>query len=117
MNETVLIVDDHAGFRMCARELLEAEGFEVVGESADAAEAIAAVPELRPDIVLLDVQLPDIDGVRAARQIAELDGGSAIVLTSSRDVTDLIGADGDGPARGFIPKAELSGPAIRELVG
>jgi DNA-binding NarL/FixJ family response regulator len=116
MSETVLIVDDHGGFRGCARELLEAEGFEVVGEASDAASGIAAVEDLRPDIVLLDVQLPDVDGVQAARSIAALNGNSAIVLISSRDVSDLLGADTETPARGFIPKSELSGVAIRQLL-
>ena len=113
----MLIVDDHAGFRECARRLLEADGFDVVGEAPDATSAIAAVPEMRPDIVLLDVQLPDLDGVRAAGRIAALGGDSAIVLTSSRDQSDLIAASADGAARGFIPKSELSGAGIRKLVG
>jgi two-component system nitrate/nitrite response regulator NarL len=116
MSETVLIVDDHAGFRECARVFLHAEGFEVVGEAADAGSAIAAVPELRPDVVLLDVQLPDLDGVEAARRIAALGGDSAIVLISSRDLSDLAGALDGSPARGFISKSELSAAAIRELV-
>jgi DNA-binding NarL/FixJ family response regulator len=116
MRKTVLIVDDHEGFRTCARELLTAEGFEVVGEAADAAAALAAVRELRPDVVLLDVQLPDLDGVKASRRIEVLNGRSAIVLTSSRDLTDLAGALAESPARGFIPKSELSGAALRELL-
>jgi DNA-binding NarL/FixJ family response regulator len=117
VRETVLIVDDHAGFRACARRLLEAEGFEVVGEVADATTAIAAVPQMRPDVVLLDVQLPDLNGVQAAGRIAALEGDSAIVLTSSRDQSDLIATPVDGAARGFIPKSELSGAAIRKLLG
>jgi DNA-binding NarL/FixJ family response regulator len=116
MRQTVLIVDDHAGFRACARELLECDGFEVVGEAGDAEEALAATRRLRPDIVVLDVQLPGIDGIQASGQIATLNGGTAIVLVSSRDRADLPGAAADSPARGFIPKWELSGAAIRELV-
>jgi len=116
MRETVLIVDDHGGFRACARELLEADGFKVVGEAADAASAIAAARELRPDVVLLDVQLPDFDGIQASREIGALDGGAVIVLISSRDLSDLAGALAECPARGFISKSELSGATLRELL-
>jgi DNA-binding NarL/FixJ family response regulator len=117
MKKTVLIVDDHGGFRACARELLASEGFEIVGEAADAASAIAAVPELRPNVVLLDIQLPDFDGFEASKRIAALNGTSAVVLTSSRDVTDLAAALAESPARGFIPKSKLSGAALGELLG
>jgi DNA-binding NarL/FixJ family response regulator len=116
MRETVLIVDDHGGFRACARELLEAEGFKIVGEAADAASAIAAARELRPDVVLLDVQLPDFDGIQASREIGALDGVAAIVLISSRDLSDFPGAVAECPARGFISKSELSGATLRELL-
>jgi DNA-binding NarL/FixJ family response regulator len=116
VGQTLLVVDDHSGFRACAREVLQAEGFEVVGEAADAASGIAAARELRPDVVLLDVQLPDLDGIQASHQIATPDGKSAIVLTSSRDFTDLAGAIAESPARGFISKSELSGAAVRNLL-
>jgi DNA-binding NarL/FixJ family response regulator len=116
MGQSVLIVDDHAGFRASARRLLECEGFEVVGEAHDAASAIEAVRELGPDIVLLDVQLPDLNGVEAAERMSGTNGRPAIVLTSSRDVSYLTGALAESSARGFIPKSELSGPALRKLV-
>jgi DNA-binding NarL/FixJ family response regulator len=70
MRPTVLIVDDHAAFRASARALLQAEGFDVIGEATDGAAAVAAVAVLRPEIVLLDIQLPDLDGLPVAEQLA-----------------------------------------------
>jgi DNA-binding NarL/FixJ family response regulator len=117
MPRTVLIVDDHPSFRATARALLEAEGFSVVDEAADGAEALAKTKELRPDLVLLDVQLPDIDGFEVARRLLENGFAPAIVLVSSRDAADygeLVDACG---ARGFVPKGELTGAALRALLG
>ena len=113
---TVLIVDDHPSFRASARMLLEAEGFDVVGEAEDGHSAIAAAHELRPEVVLLDVQLPDIDGFEVASRLTAALDAPAIVLVSSRDGDDF------GPlvercgALGFVPKAELSGAALRALL-
>ena len=116
MGKTVLIVDDHSGFRASARELLEAEGFEVVGEAGDAASAVEAARRLRPDIVLLDIQLPDVDGVQCSREIDTENGRPEIVLVSSRDVSYLAGALAECPARGFITKSQLSGAELRKLI-
>jgi DNA-binding NarL/FixJ family response regulator len=116
MPETVLVVDDHDGFRANARQLLEAEGFEVVGEAVDAASGIEAARTLRPDVVLLDVCLPDLDGVQASNRIGALNGRSVIVLTSSYDLADLGSALVASRARGFIPKSKLSGAALRDLL-
>jgi DNA-binding NarL/FixJ family response regulator len=96
--------------------LLEAEGYDVVGEADAAASAVAAARQLRPEIILLDIQLPDLDGVQASRLIEAERGGSEIVLVSSRDVSYLAGALAECPACGFIPKSELSGAALRKLV-
>ncbi len=113
---TVLIVDDHPSFRASARMLLEAEGFEVVGEAPDGLTAITAVHELQPQMVLLDVHLPDIDGFEVAARITANGSAPAVVLTSSRDVDDL-GPLGDSvQVRGFIPKSELSGAALEALL-
>ena len=114
MPQTVLIVDDHAGFRHAARALLEADGFSVVGESATGGEGLEAAQRLRPDLVLLDVGLPDVDGIEVTRRLAGV-GGPAVVLTSSRDASDYPPHFEHCGARGFIPKAELSGSALAAL--
>jgi len=116
MGRTVLIVDDHAGFRARARELLETEGYEVVGEADDGGSALRASRRLGPDIVLLDVQLPDLDGFEVAGRLTSNGEGPAVVLVSSRDGSDFGSLVRDCGARGFIPKAELSGPRLAELL-
>lgn len=118
MPTSVLIVDDHPSFRAGARRMLEASGYTVLGEVADGEAALTAVAELGPDLVLLDVQLPGIDGFEVAERIAALNGTDpAIVLTSSRDGAEYGDAVAESPARGFIAKAELSGAALAELTG
>jgi CheY-like chemotaxis protein len=115
MPQTVLIVDDHAGFRGFARRLLEAGGYTVVGEAEDGASALAAVQELRPELVLLDVMLPDTDGFAVAERLAEDGEEPVVVLTSSREAADFGRRLERTPARGFIHKDELSGPALARL--
>jgi DNA-binding NarL/FixJ family response regulator len=116
MARTVLIVDDHPSFRASARMLLEAEGFEVVGEAQDGRSGLEAVQALKPDVVLLDVQLPDIDGIEVANRLTANGSGPAIVLTSSRDLADLGPVRERCDVRGFIPKSELSGAALEALL-
>jgi DNA-binding NarL/FixJ family response regulator len=113
---TVLIVDDHAGFRAMARALLEAEGFEVVGEAEDAAAALLAASQLQPQVVLLDIQLPDLDGFEVAERLARAGDPPAVVLISTRDVSSYRRRLAGSPVRGFIPKNELSGSALSALV-
>jgi CheY-like chemotaxis protein len=115
---TVLIVDDHEAFRESASALLESEGFVVVGAVADGAAAFAAVNRLRPAIVLLDIQLPDLSGFAVAARLSALPEPPRVVVTSSRP------ADAYGPlieaarARGFgfLTKRALSGAALAALV-
>jgi DNA-binding NarL/FixJ family response regulator len=111
---TVLLVDDHPSFRACARAILEADGFEVIGEAEDGQGALKALGSLAPDVVLLDVQLPDMDGFAVLEQLGT--GGPPVVLISSRDASDYDGMIRGSGARGFISKAELSGSAIRSLI-
>jgi DNA-binding NarL/FixJ family response regulator len=114
---SVLIVDDHPSFRANARALLEAEGFDVVGEAEDGESALAEAARLRPELVLLDVQLPDLDGFEVATRLTNGGGGPAVVLVSSRDGSDFGSLVERSGARGFIPKAELSGAALTALLG
>ena len=113
VGRTVLIVDDHESFRAVARALLEADGFDVVGEAADGASALAAVAELRPDVVLLDIHLPDLDGFTVAQRLPA--DGPAIVLTSSRSVSSFrrrLAATGWN----FVAKSDLSGETLAAAV-
>jgi DNA-binding NarL/FixJ family response regulator len=116
MTTTVLIVDDHATFRATARMLLESEGFEVVGEACDGGSAIEQAAALSPDLVLLDVHLPDINGFEVAGRVARAHSQPAVILISSRDSAEfgpLVQASG---ALGFVSKAELSGEGLRALL-
>ena len=113
---TVLVVDDHPTFRATARALLEAEGFDVVGEAEDGASALAEVERLQPQIVLLDIQLPDIDGFEVLARLQRDGGSPQVVLTSSREAADFGSLVAESGARGFIAKDALSGAAIAKLV-
>jgi DNA-binding NarL/FixJ family response regulator len=117
MAPTLLIVDDHAGFRSFARRLLAADGFNVVGEAGDGETAIRAVQDLQPDIVLLDVALPDLDGFAVCARLHEAEHPPAVVLTSSRDASAYRRRLRGTRARGFIAKSELTGAALAAVAG
>jgi CheY-like chemotaxis protein len=113
---TVLIVDDHPAFRSLARMLLESEGFAVVGEAGDGASAVIAVEALHPAIVLLDIQLPDLDGFDVAERLAQRPDAPTIVLVSTRPAAAYGGRLETTVARGFIAKTSFSGRALAALV-
>jgi len=117
MANRVIIVDDHPSFRATAKALLVAEGFEVVGEAEDGRSAFEAIKELKPDLVLLDVQLPDTDGFSIATELCKHNwSGPIVVLTSSRDAADFGPLVGQCGASAFVPKAELTGAALRAVL-
>jgi DNA-binding NarL/FixJ family response regulator len=113
---TVLIVDDHPSFRSVARVLLEAEGYEIVGDAASGEQGIVEAVRLRPDVVLLDIGLPDMDGFDVVSRIRDAGVDSAVVLTSTREAADYGPMLTESGARGFIAKSDLSGDALRALV-
>src|SRR5438046_9147471 len=116
MERSILIVDDHPSFLAAARLLLETEGFVVVGVARDGESAVAETLRLAPDVVLLDIRLPDIDGFEVAARLRAAGAPSTILLTSSRDGSDFGPLIGDSGADGFITKPELSGDTVRALI-
>lgn len=113
---TILVIDDHSGFRATARRMLERDGWTVVGEAADGRSALAAVAELAPDVVLLDIGLPDVDGFEVAERLAGGPDAPSIVLVSSRDRAAYGERINASRAAGFLSKDEIDGHALRSLV-
>jgi DNA-binding NarL/FixJ family response regulator len=116
MSPRVLIVDDHDAFRTWARRILVADGYDVVGEAADGSEALTKVGSLRPDLALVDIQLPGIDGFEVARLLALAEAAPTVVLVSSREAVDYGGLVEESPARGFLTKGEISGESLTALL-
>jgi DNA-binding NarL/FixJ family response regulator len=115
MRRRVLVVDDHPSFRRLAGKLLEAGGFEVVGEAQDGQAALANAGRLRPDLVLLDVLLPDMSGFAVAEALAAHSYRPRIVLVSSRSASELGTALDESPAAGFLTKSELTADALAAI--
>ncbi|MBI5106214.1 MAG: response regulator transcription factor [Solirubrobacterales bacterium] len=116
MDRTVLIVDDHAGFRALARKLLAAEGWEVVGEAGDGAEALTEARRLHPELVLLDLNLPDGSGLDVAERLAATDPAPQVVLTSTHDEDELHELARARRATGFVPQRLLSGARLEAVL-
>jgi DNA-binding NarL/FixJ family response regulator len=111
---TIFIVDDHPPFREAARQLLESEGFDVVGEAADGASAVREAQDLEPEIILLDVHLPDFDGFEVARRVEKFRRPPIVILTSSRE--DYASLVEGSAAHGFVLKDELSGKTLADAL-
>ena len=116
MGCTVLVVDDSRAFAAVACESLRLGGFSVVGVAIDGGEALRMAEELAPDVVVLDIGLPDLDGFEVATRLTAGDDAPSVVLTSSRDWADLARRIGESGAVGFLPKDELDGPTVEALV-
>ncbi len=116
MAARVLIVDDHAEFRALARDMLEGPMFTVVGEAASAAQAMTAVRIIRPDVLLLDVQLPDADGLTVCRAVRRLFPSVCVVLCSVRPGEAYGPALLECGARGFLSKEDLSPQSLARVI-
>lgn len=113
---SLLIVDDHDGFRSRAKRALELDGFTVVGEGEDIASGVAACADLQPDVVLLDIHLPDGSGIQEAPRFAEASPRARVVLISTYDEVDMDLAARQAGVVGFMPKSELSGRELQALL-
>jgi DNA-binding NarL/FixJ family response regulator len=113
---SVLIVDDHEDFRRSARALLESDGFNVVGEAIDGADAITQAQRLHPDVVLIDIRLPDFDGFAVAQEISAWPDPPSVVLISSRDASVYRAQLATTRAHGFIAKSQLSGETLASIL-
>lgn len=116
MPPRIVIVDDDPTFLATVRTLLEADGFDVIGEALNGVEGVAAVEELEPDLVLVDVNLPDIDGFEVVKRLADRGSAPPVVLTSIRAESDFGDLVEKSRAYGFITKAEISGVALERIV-
>lgn len=112
----LLIIDDHAGFRESASVLLDGEGISVVGSAATGEEGVSEVTRLGPDVVLLDIHLPGVDGFATAERLAVLANPPAVILISSRARSSYGSKIDQAPVRGFLPKHELSSEAVKNLL-
>jgi DNA-binding NarL/FixJ family response regulator len=116
MTLRVVLIDDDERFRALARRALAAEGVEVVGEAGNGEDAVGTVARWRPDVVLVDIRLPGIDGVEVARRLRAEDDESAVILISTCDAS-YGRRVASGLAAGFLPKEELSLVAILGITG
>jgi len=116
VSRTILIVDDHTAFRSIVREVLEADGYDVVGEAHDGRAGLSAALALKPDVVLLDVRLPDMDGFTVALSLAEGGHGPAVIVTSSSDDPLYPARAARSGARGFVAKHDVSGAALDRIL-
>jgi DNA-binding NarL/FixJ family response regulator len=113
---SVLIVDDQLPFRLAARAVLRrAEGFELVGEAADGVEAVELVGTLRPDLVLMDINMPNLNGIEATRQIVDLAPGTTVFLCSTYQLSDLPPEAATSGAAAYVNKEELGPDVLRRL--
>jgi two-component system chemotaxis response regulator CheY len=102
--DKVLIVDDAAFMRMMIKDIMTKNGYEVVGEAANGAEAVAKYKELKPDVVTMDITMPEVDGIQALRQIKSMDSNAKVLMCSAMGQQSMVIEAIQAGARDFIVK-------------
>ncbi len=115
-SHSVLVVDDQAPFRLAAKAVLRrlAE-FELAGEASSGTQAIELADRLLPELVLMDINMPEMNGIDATRQILAAHPGTVVILCSTYDVRDLPAAAGTSGAVGYVNKEQLGGELLRRI--
>ena len=116
---TIVIADDFAAFRRFVRSKLQENGFQNVAEASDGVEAVAKATDLQPGLVLLDIGMPNLDGIKAAEQIRSIAPESKILFVSQNTDSDIVQAALSDGARGFVRKSEINhelSPAIEAVL-
>ena len=112
----VLTVDDHAVFRAAARDVIEATpGFQALGEAASGAEALVMSKSLRPDLILMDIRMPDMDGIETTRRLRATGSDSVVVLISLEDPDDVDAVAQGCGAAATVRKQDFCPDALRRL--
>ncbi|MGA2295714.1 MAG: response regulator transcription factor [Acidimicrobiales bacterium] len=113
---SVVIVDDQAPFRLAAKAVLRRmEGFELVGEAQNGLEAVSLVNSLHPDLVLMDINMPEMGGIEATRRIVEELPDTVVILCSTYGVNDLPPDAKTSGARAYVHKEQLEAKTLRRL--
>ncbi len=120
MAKNILICDDAAFMRMMIKDILSKNGYTVVGEAENGAKAVEKYNELKPDLVLMDITMPEMDGIQALKKIKEGDSGAAVIMCSAMGQQAMVIESIQSGARDFIVKpfqADRVLEAVRKVVG
>lgn len=120
MANRILVVDDAAFMRMMIKDILSKNGFEVVGEANDGAQAIEKYKELTPDLVTMDITMPEMDGISALKEIKKIDGNAKIIMCSAMGQQAMVIDAIQAGAKDFIVKpfqADRVIEAIKKTIG